>query len=79
MTKERIRILVDTSRDTGWSEGLVKLEPDSIYQTTDNRDYLSEAVLKNYGISRFGHEKILKLDIYWKHPPINFAKIFSSR
>ena len=31
------------------------------------------------GISRFGPEKILKLDIYWKHPPINFAKIFSSR
>ena len=50
MTKERIRILVDTSRDTGWSEGLVKLEPDSIYQTTDNRDYLSEAVLKNYDV-----------------------------
>ena len=50
MTKERIRILVDTSRDTGWSDGLVKLEPDSIYQTTDNRDYLSEAVLKNYDV-----------------------------
>ena len=50
MTKERIRILVDTSRDTGWSEGLVKLEPDSIYQTTDNLDYLSEAVLKNYDV-----------------------------
>ena len=50
MTKERIRILVDTSRDTGWSEGLVKLEPDSIYQTTDNRDYLGEAVLKNYDV-----------------------------
>ena len=50
MTKERIRVLVDTSRDTGWSEGLIQIEPDSIYQTTNNRDYLSEAVLKNYDV-----------------------------
>ena len=48
MTKERIRILVDTSRDIGWSDGLIQIEPDSTYQTTNNRDYLSEAVLKNY-------------------------------
>ena len=41
MTKERIRILVDTSRDTGWSNGLIRIEPDSIYRTTNNRDYLS--------------------------------------
>ena len=41
MTKERIRILVDTSRDTGWSDGLIRIEPDNIYQTTTNRDYLS--------------------------------------
>ena len=41
MTKERIRILVDTSRDTGWSDGLIRIEPDNIYQTTANRDYLS--------------------------------------
>ena len=50
MTKERIRILVDTSRDTGWSNGLIRIEPDNIYQTTNNRDYLSEAVLKNYDV-----------------------------
>ena len=50
MTKERIRILVDTSRDTGWSGGLIRIEPDSIYQTTNNRDYLSEAVLKDYDV-----------------------------
>ena len=50
MTKERIRILVDTSRDTGWSGGLIRIEPDSIYQTTNNRDYLNEAVLKNYDV-----------------------------
>ena len=50
MTKERIRILVDTSRDTGWSGGLIRIEPDSIYQTTNNRDYLSETVLKNYDV-----------------------------
>ena len=50
MTEERIRILVDTSRDTGWSEGLIRIEPDSIYHTTNNRDYLSEAVLKNYDV-----------------------------
>ena len=50
MTKERIRILVDTSRDTGWSEGLIRIEPDDIYQTTNNRDYLSEVVLNNYNV-----------------------------
>ena len=50
MTKERIRILVDTSRDTGWSDGLIRIEPDNIYQTTNNRDYLSETVLKNYDV-----------------------------
>ena len=50
MTKERIRILVDTSRDTGWSDGLIRIEPDNIYQTTNNRDYLSESVLKNYDV-----------------------------
>ena len=41
MTKERIQILVDNSRDTGWSGGLIRIEPDNIYQTTNNRDYLS--------------------------------------
>ena len=50
MTKERLRILVDTSRDTGWSDGLIRIEPDSIYQTTNNRNYLSEAVLKKYDV-----------------------------
>ena len=50
MTKERIRILVDTSRDTDWSGGLIQIEPDNIYRTTNNRDYLSEAVLKNYDV-----------------------------
>ena len=50
MRKERIRILVDTSRDTGWSGGLIRIEPDNIYRTTNNRDYLSEAVLKNYDV-----------------------------
>ena len=50
MTKEQIRILVDTSRDTGWSDGLIRIEPDNIYRTTKNRDYLNEAVLKNYDV-----------------------------
>ena len=50
MTKERIRILVDTSRDTDWSGGLIRIEPDNIYQTTNNQDYLNEAVLKNYDV-----------------------------
>ena len=54
MTKERIRILVDTSRDTGWSGGLIRIEPDCIYQTTNNRDYLSRgevtSPLKNYDV-----------------------------
>ena len=50
MTKKRIRILADTSRDTGSSNGLIRIEPDSIYHTTNNRDYLSEAVLKNYDV-----------------------------
>ena len=40
MTKERIRILVDTSRDTGWSDGLIRIEPDNIYQTTKFIDWL---------------------------------------
>ena len=40
---------------------------------------LLRCVVKTNGISRFGLEKILKLDIYRKHPLINFAKIFSSR
>ena len=50
MTKERIRILVDTSRDTGWSGGLIRIEPDNIYQTTNNRDYLGrgEVTLKKH-------------------------------
>ena len=50
MTKERIRILVDTSRDTGWSGGLIRIEPDAIYRTTNNRDYLSrdEVPLKKF-------------------------------
>ena len=50
MTQERIRILVDTSRDNGWSNGLIYIEPDDIYQTTNNRDYLNAAVLKNYDV-----------------------------
>ena len=55
MTKEPIRILVDTSRDTGWSNGLIRIEPDSIYQTTNNRDYLSRGEVtsplqKNYDV-----------------------------
>ena len=50
MTKKRIRILVDTSRDTGWSNGLIRIEPDHIYLTTNNREYLSrdEVTLKKH-------------------------------
>ena len=54
MTKERIRILVDTSRDNCWSNGLIYIEPDNLYQTTNNRDYLSRAEvtspLQNYDV-----------------------------
>ena len=54
MRKERIRILVDTSRDTGWSDGLIRIEPDNIYHTTNNRDYLSRdevtSPLQNYDV-----------------------------
>ena len=60
MKKERIRILVDTSRDTGWSGGLIRIEPDNIYQTTNNRDYLSEAVLKNYDVLTICSDTSLK-------------------
>ena len=60
MTKEPIRILVDTSRDTGWSGGLIRIEPDNIYQTTHNRDYLSEAVLKNYDVLTICNNTSLK-------------------
>ena len=54
MTKERIRILVDTSRDTGWSGGLIRIEPDNLYHTTNNRDSLSSgevtSSLHNYDV-----------------------------
>ena len=50
MIKEQVRILVDMSRDTGWSDGLIRIEPDNIYHTTNNRDYLSEAVVENYDV-----------------------------
>ncbi len=39
----------------------------------------NQSIIFYFGISRFGLEKILKLDIYRKHPFINFANIFSSR
>ena len=60
MTRERIRVLVDTSRDTGWSDGLIRIEPDNIYQTTNNRDYLSEALLKNYDVLTICSNTVLK-------------------
>ncbi len=50
MAQERIRVLVDQSRDSGWSRALVDIEPDDIYQVTDNRDYLDWSVLKNYDV-----------------------------
>lgn len=49
-SKRRIRILVDTSRDTGWSNGLIHIKPHKIYQTTNNRDYINEEVLRNYDV-----------------------------
>ncbi len=49
-SKERIRILVDTSRDIGWSNGLIHVKPHKIYQTTNNRDYINETVLRNYDV-----------------------------
>jgi len=60
MTKERIRILVDTSRDSGWSGGLIRIEPDNIYRTTNNRDYLNKAVLKNYDVLTICSDTLLK-------------------
>ena len=60
MTNERIRILVDTSRDSSWSGGLTRIEPDNIYQTTNNRDYLSEVVLKNYDVLTICSDTSLK-------------------
>ncbi|RKU27380.1 hypothetical protein C6497_11575 [Candidatus Poribacteria bacterium] len=48
--KERITILVDTSRDTGWSNGLIQVKPHKIYQTTNNHDYIKETVLRNYDV-----------------------------
>ncbi|MBD3182573.1 GNAT family N-acetyltransferase [Candidatus Poribacteria bacterium] len=50
MACEKIHILVEQSRDSGWSKALVDLEPDDIYITTDNRDYLKWSVLKNYDV-----------------------------
>ena|GEM_PF-929560 len=50
MAQDRTRILVDRSRDSIWSDKLVNMEPDNVYQVTDNRDYLSWSVLKNYDV-----------------------------
>jgi len=50
MTQERIRILVDRSRDAGWGNKLVNIEPDDVYHTTDNRAYLNWSVLKDYDV-----------------------------
>jgi len=50
MPQEKIRILIDRSRDLGWSVDLSNMEPDTLYQATDNRDYLSWSVLKNYDV-----------------------------
>jgi putative sterol carrier protein/GNAT superfamily N-acetyltransferase len=50
MPQERIRILVDRSRDSEWAGELVDIEPDTVYWATDNRDYLSWSVLKNYDV-----------------------------
>ena len=50
MTQERIRILVDQSRDSEWSRALVNIGPDNVYQITDNRDYLDGSVLRNYDV-----------------------------
>jgi ribosomal protein S18 acetylase RimI-like enzyme/putative sterol carrier protein len=50
MQIERMRILVDRSRDAGWSDALIDIEPDDVYQVTDNRDYLKWSVLKNYDV-----------------------------
>jgi GNAT superfamily N-acetyltransferase/putative sterol carrier protein len=50
MAQDRTRILVDRSRDSIWSDKLVNMEPDNVYQVTDNRDYLNWSVLKNYDV-----------------------------
>ena len=50
MIGKKIRVLVDRSRDSGWSEALVNLEPDDVYQMTDNSDYLNWSILKNYDV-----------------------------
>ena len=64
MGKERIRILVDTSRDAGWSDGLIRIEPDNIYQTTNNRDYLRRgevtSPLQNYDVLTICSDTSLK-------------------
>ena len=75
MTKERIRILVDTSRDTGWSSGLIRIEPDNIYQTTNNRDYLSRGEVtlqKSAEIRRNTQAKTLKQKPSSKNPLQNY-------
>ncbi|MCG9127249.1 GNAT family N-acetyltransferase [Candidatus Poribacteria bacterium] len=41
---------MDTSRDSGWSNGLIHIKPHKIYQTTNNRDFVNDSVLKNYDV-----------------------------
>ncbi len=50
MSQEKIRILVDRSRDSGWADKLANMEPDDIYIATDNRGNLDWSLLKNYDV-----------------------------
>ena len=42
MTQEIICILVDLSRDFSCADGLVNIEPDDVYHTTDSMGYLMD-------------------------------------
>lgn len=60
MSQEKIRILVDRSRDSGWADKLANMEPDDIYQATENRGYLGCSLLKNYDVLAICGCSILK-------------------
>ena len=46
----QIRVLADRSRDSGWSEALVNIEPDDVYLVTDNRAELNGSILSDYHV-----------------------------
>ena len=68
MTQEIICILVDLSRDFSCADGLVNIEPDDVYHTTDSMGYLMDQKRKNLKTCPLGMqpEAIYKVELSLK-------------